>query len=469
MRAERDLPDLQGRLLAAGEDPAEVIASISEFMADGMATEESELAGESALRARMVGVRLAGGGIGLDALLELVQTIQQEIESTLLESSPGARVSVAAMRRLNRVGAALALTLTRTYVETTLEDHLEQERALRGLITIARAVSRSLEPAEVADAGLTETVAAMRLDSGAVWLVADATHGLALETTAGLAGAEVAILERIDITAHEQILASIRSGVPAQLSLETDGSLIGGYRSALVVPLTGSHGLLGVMALGSRAERMFSPDEVIFVGSVADHMANALDHAVEHRLEAHTDYLTGLANRAEFENGVRRELASAHRSRRPLALLLMDLNRLKRINDGFGHHAGDEAIRAIGRILRQVVRTSDMSARLGGDEFGVAMPEASIAQAEEVVTRIRAALDALNLSRGRSFAIELSYGMAEWQPGQDFVQLFKAADLRLYADKRRNHVRAASKIQGSPTAETPESSPRPSSPETPSR
>jgi len=116
-----------------------------------------------------------------------------------------------------------------------------------------------------------------------------------------------------------------------------------------------------------------------------------------------------------------------------------------------------------------VVRTSDISARLGGDEFGVAMPEAGLVQAQEVVARIRTALDELNHTSGRSFAIELSYGMAEWEPGQDFVRLFKVADSRLYTDKRGNHAPTASKIDVSEARRNQASSPQASSRETPSR
>ena len=469
MHTELELPDLQGRLLSAGEDPSLVVAGLAEITALGLLDEGAEMPIELAVRARLIAERLAAGGIGLDSLLELAQSIQREAEVLLLDSARSPKVAVAAVRRLNTVCGAITLTVTRAYVETTFEDYLEQEKALRALITIARAVSRSLEPAEVADAGLGETLSATQLDAGAVWLVSGPKRGLALQSTVGLSAAEVEVLHGLDITQHPEIAGATRTGVPVRLTFDEQTPLLSSYRSALVAPLTGRDGLLGMLILGSRLGRIFSQDELIFVGAVADHMANALDHAFEHRLEAHTDYLTGLANRAEFESTVRRELASAHRSRRPLTLVLMDLNRLKRINDTFGHHAGDEAIRAIGRVLKQVVRTSDISARLGGDEFGIAMPEAGPAQAEEVVARIRKALASAGSSTGRRFEIELSFGIAEWEPGQDFLRLYRAADERLYADKRRNRVRGAPKIGVSEARKDRMSSPRASSHETRSR
>lgn len=449
VHTEQDLPELQAHVLNAGEDPAPVIASFCEIVIMGLVSGTTELPIEIALRTRLAGERLAGGGIGLEALVELIHAIQREAEVILLEAAPTPEISVNAVLRLNASAGAIVLALTGAYMEKTSQDQLEQERVLLALIRIARAVARSLEPGEVAEAGLRETVSATDLDAGAVWLSEPGRPGLTLQTFVGLDAAEQEVLTEIDLTRHPEIAAAIHSGIPVQLNLDDNAPSLSVYQSSLIVPLTGSRGLLGMMALGRRSHRSFSSDEVIFAGAVADHMATALDHALEHRLEAHTDYLTGLANRAEFESTVRRQLAAAHRSRRPLALVLMDLNGLKEINDRFGHHAGDEAIRAIGQTLLQVVRTSDISARLGGDEFGVAMPEAGVAQAEEVVARIRNALEEINRLPGRRFHIELSYGLAQWEPGKDLTRLYKLADSRLYADKRRNHARSASKIRSS--------------------
>ena len=213
------------------------------------------------------------------------------------------------------------------------------------------------------------------------------------------------------------------------------------YRGTLLVPLNGSLEQIGLLAVGSFRPRDFSEAEIAFVTAVADHLAAALDHAFEHRREAHTDYLTGLANRSEFESSVRRELAAVIRHRRPLTLMLMDLDLLKKINDGLGHHTGDEAIRTIGAVIRKAVRTSDLSARLGGDEFGVLMPETDITQANEAMARIQ---DLLHEQRISGLApLELSFGLAEWQPGFEYADLFLVADQNLYRDKRRHQARRA--------------------------
>ena len=237
-----------------------------------------------------------------------------------------------------------------------------------------------------------------------------------------------------------------------------------------MVPLRGSHGQVGLLAVASRRERIFDEAEISFVSAISDHLASALDHAFEHRREAHTDYLTGLANRSEFETSVRRELAAVNRHGRPLSLMLMDLDELKKINDRFGHHAGDEAILLVAQVIRKAVRTSDISARLGGDEFGIAMPDADLGHAGEVVTRIQGALREQNLSGATPHNLELSFGLAEWQPGQEYAELFEVADRNLYRDKRRHVARRARQVAlDGKLEESKAPSPSTSSPATPSR
>jgi diguanylate cyclase (GGDEF)-like protein len=197
---------------------------------------------------------------------------------------------------------------------------------------------------------------------------------------------------------------------------------------------------LGVMAVGTRQLRVYSDAEMAFVSAVADQIAVALEHAREHWREARTDYLTGLANRPEFERAFQRELAAAQRRSRPVTLVLMDLDLLKHLNDNYGHHVGDEAIRAVADALRRVVRASDISARLGGDEFALAMPETVASQAEEAVRRIRDALRAIGRTGRLPAALQLSFGICQWERGLDSAQMFKLADARLYREKRRHHA-----------------------------
>ncbi|HXC77547.1 MAG TPA: GGDEF domain-containing protein [Candidatus Acidoferrum sp.] len=164
--------------------------------------------------------------------------------------------------------------------------------------------------------------------------------------------------------------------------------------------------------------------------------------------EARTDHLTGLANRREFERVIDREVALAERHHRHLAMMLIDLDGLKRINDRQGHPAGDVALRSVGQQLQRVVRSSDVCGRLGGDEFGVVMPETNLARAHEVATRLQAAIRALGHGTRQTEPIEVSVGLAAWKPGRDWKAVYEAADNALYDDKRRHKKRKRAPIAG---------------------
>jgi diguanylate cyclase (GGDEF)-like protein len=435
------------------EDPKGFARMLARIVIESDRHGLDEIPIQQAIRAGVAAERLRAEGLGLDTLLELSMAVVAAIAREMGRD------------RISRLGRALVLVLTRSYLDADVAEHQEQKQELRALITISRAVNRTLDPVQVAEAGLRETLRAMRLDAGGIWLAESGGSGLSLVHTVGVTDAVRKRLRTIDMAAIEQVSEAIRTRSALQFPISTEDQLLNGYRSALVVPLRGSHGPVGVLAVGSRRERTFDESEVGFVTSIADHLASALDHAFEHRREAHTDYLTGLANRSEFETSVRRELAGATRHGRPLSLMLMDLDELKKINDNFGHHAGDEAIRFVAQVIRKEVRTSDISARLGGDEFGIAMPDAGIATATEVAGRIQSALRGPSQNGKVGNELELSFGLAEWQVGQEYTELFQVADRNLYRNKRRHNARRArlartdGRLGGSKTSSPSTSSP----------
>jgi diguanylate cyclase (GGDEF)-like protein len=145
------------------------------------------------------------------------------------------------------------------------------------------------------------------------------------------------------------------------------------------------------------------------------------------------DELTGIANRRTFNDALRRELARTRRDRRPLAVLLFDLDGLKTINDELGHPAGDEVLRLVARFGSEALRNGDMLARLGGDEFGVVLPNTDELQARAIGHRIRALLAG---QRVDGAPIRLSLGVAVTS-GEDSSEgaLLLAADADLYCDK----------------------------------
>lgn len=411
----------------AGQDPAGFARTITGIVADCARRGLDEIPIQQALSAGVAVERLRTEGVGLDHLLEVAMACTSAVAGRLDGERAG------------NLGRALILVVTRSFLDAEASENREQQKVLRSLVTISRAVNRTLDPGQVGEAGLRETLRAMGLDAGGIWL--GSGESLSLVNASGISGAVRERLRRLDVAAAEPVQRALATGAAVDMEISDGDPAFAAYRSALLIPLVGAHGRLGLLAVGSRRRRHFEESDGDFVTSVAEHLAAALDHAFEHRREAHTDYLTGIANRSAFEAAVRRELAGVNRHGRPLSLMLMDLDELKKLNDGSGHHAGDEAIRAVAGVIRKAVRTSDIFARLGGDEFGVGMPEAGLAQAREVASRIQEALRAERLEAAPSVKLELSFGVVEWQPGQEYEELFEAADALLYEDKDGHRAR----------------------------
>ena len=152
------------------------------------------------------------------------------------------------------------------------------------------------------------------------------------------------------------------------------------------------------------------------------------------------DPLTGLPNRLLFGERIDHAIAHAERRDTRLAILMMDLNRFKEVNDSLGHQAGDELLKVVGERLSGALRASDTVARLGGDEFGLLLPEPSTADAIlAVLERVRAALEQPIVVQELPLAIEASIGIAVFPDnGRDAEQLIQRADVAMYAAKQES-------------------------------
>ncbi len=152
---------------------------------------------------------------------------------------------------------------------------------------------------------------------------------------------------------------------------------------------------------------------------------------------AYQDALTGLANRRQLDARLSYTLAHARREKQPFALIMLDLDGFKLVNDTSGHPAGDELLVAIGRRLKALLREVDLVARLGGDEFVLILERADIAGALRVAVKVLEIIaNPLLLSNGQSGRVTASLGMAEYpKDGDDSSSLLSLADRRLYRAK----------------------------------
>ncbi|HEX5709120.1 MAG TPA: diguanylate cyclase [Pyrinomonadaceae bacterium] len=159
------------------------------------------------------------------------------------------------------------------------------------------------------------------------------------------------------------------------------------------------------------------------------------------RAEADRDYLTGLANRRRFRKALGQEVERWRRYRVPCALLLVDIDFLKRVNDAHGHPAGDTCIRAVAAALATFTRDNDTAARLGGEEFALLLAGADGAQALAAAERLREAVEAEPV--GDIGRITVSVGVASCpQHARSERELFTASDAALYRAKSEGRNRS---------------------------
>jgi diguanylate cyclase (GGDEF)-like protein len=386
--------------------------------------------------AREASRRYAEKGIPLEALTEGLAVFRRSVVARVTEGVAGNpyadEVIGLAQGRLGDVIEHLNSSFLRGYLDFTEARHRARQTELHGLYHIASALGRSLDVTEIAEVGLRETLQVLRLQAGAVWVREGAR--LKLAKTLGMQPGEE---EEFTETGRSRLVkvVEVASG-PAESRVDR----ITGEWSAIRAELRTKGVLLGAMTVATRLPRTFESSDLAFVAAVADQIAVALDRARQHTREARTDYLTGLTNRPEFERAIDRAVAAAQRHKRRLALMMIDLDNLKDINDTQGHHVGDEAIRVLAQELQRAVRATDTCGRLGGDEFGVAMPDADERHASEVASRVRQSLEELNRTGKAPVPVQFSIGITSWKPGMDWQAMYQVADKALYIDKRRRHA-----------------------------
>ncbi|HLA80043.1 MAG TPA: GGDEF domain-containing protein [Thermoleophilia bacterium] len=160
---------------------------------------------------------------------------------------------------------------------------------------------------------------------------------------------------------------------------------------------------------------------------------------------AHTDTLTALHNRRFLEQELERHVELYKRYRHPFAILMLDFDNLKFVNDNFGHAAGDSALQHLATLMRMNVRDVDIPCRFGGDEFIVLMPEADKAAIQAVGRRIADSVAKTQLKIGRAFAtLQVSFGASACpEDGVESEVLLQEADAGLYRAKQEKSGRAA--------------------------
>jgi diguanylate cyclase (GGDEF)-like protein/PAS domain S-box-containing protein len=225
-------------------------------------------------------------------------------------------------------------------------------------------------------------------------------------------------------------------------SPQVEAAIALGVRAAIAIPIATPSGILGVLAyffevLPSVETR--TTEAITDIGAEAAHVVTRIRTQGALRNEAHrmaelasTDRLTGLKNRREFD----RILGTI--PRQPFAILAIDVDHLKRVNDEFGHEAGDTVLRTVATTLALMLRGWDVIARVGGDEFAAILLDVDPAEAASAAQRLRAAMHLVPTPGGRS---NISLGWASAPAGTDPMSAWRRADECLYEAKRSGRDR----------------------------
>ncbi|HEV8485224.1 MAG TPA: diguanylate cyclase [Blastocatellia bacterium] len=211
------------------------------------------------------------------------------------------------------------------------------------------------------------------------------------------------------------------------------------YRSASVVPLIKDEEVLGALALYSDSLNCYDSDQLRLLEAVAKLASDAIANAVHHEMtevSALTDLLTGLPNARALRYRFEEECDRAIRHKDTFAVVMMDLDGFKSVNDRLGHQAGDDLLRQGGELLTRLMRSSDFVSRYAGDEF-VAILQVPADEAPELVSRIQVALDKHEYRyNGSIIYVGMSLGSASFGvEGDSFDELLLAADRAMYSNK----------------------------------
>jgi len=257
---------------------------------------------------------------------------------------------------------------------------------------------------------------------------------------------------RVPVASDSPIALALREGVSVRARGTDDLDGLLHLPTAVAAPLRGPHGAVGVLYADNRFNGQPCDDviEHVFV-LVADHAGRAVDNARHFERAskaARTDAMTGLGHHGAFMAALERALAAA--GDEPLSLLMLDLDAFKRVNDTWGHLAGDALLVGLAERLTRELRAGQGAYRYGGEEFAVLLPGLDERAAAAVAERLRSAIAAhpFPVADGQALSVTCSVGLATWAKGQSGAALVDAADQALLTSKRTGKNRVTTARQG---------------------
>lgn len=270
--------------------------------------------------------------------------------------------------------------------------------------------------------------------------------------------------QRLGLHANPRTRAAAEKEARAALAMPEDALMVAVEDDDAVEDAEGQPVIVRPIELGNIAigRIALSPrctdagDDARFVAVIARELAGPLRMAMlveESQRLATVDALTGLLNRRAFNLALDQELARSMRHGHSLALLLLDVDHFKAVNDERGHQAGDQVLSSLGHHLSAGARRTDVLARWGGEEFVVALTDTDQAGAQHVAERLRMSIEAMDVrdAAGKRIQVTASFGVSTWQVHDTASTLVDRADRAMYAAKSAGRNRVVLADEGAPS------------------
>jgi diguanylate cyclase (GGDEF)-like protein len=386
--------------------------------------------------------------LGLGVIATAMNTSLALIGVTILARSPAS--AWLALTPLIVLFVAYRAYSSKRAQHERLESLYEATRALHESPQLESAMATAASQArKLLDAQVSEIV-----------LLPDEERDVAFSTTLG-PGDHVEVMRPIEFDPNTDLWRPVIMGrQPILLTPQADHSgylASRAFREAVIAPLLGDDRVVGVIVVADRFGDVstFGQEDIRLLETLAHHVGVALENGrlgdslsqltrlkEELRHQAFHDQLTSLPNRTLFTERVAYALERQDRAKQSLAVLFLDLDDFKTINDSLGHPAGDQVLVTVAERLRRCIRPSDTVARLGGDEFGILLDDMSgPSDALLAAERIIQTLNAPAYLDGREVSIRASVGITLDTHGEKADTLLRNADVAMYTAKRRGKGR----------------------------
>jgi len=403
----------------------------------------------------------AGKGLDprvVDKFIELLPTLQREA-STLEQAM---RRSSLSEEHSHAVGKPATGLTPEPAKKNVFDDIALAHREIYALYEIAQAMGTSLGVADTMALISAKLSNLVPFSCAALFLYDEESETLRCRFATGV---DAEIIQQISVHTGEGLTgwvarnrrALVNARPSADLEAAGRSDLHTNLQSALVCPLLFSERFIGTLSVYHVDATYYRDDHRRLLDRVSEQAAAVINNSMlfeQTQEDSLTDPLTGLPNTRFLFMHLTRELARAERLKQEVALLVMDLDNFKSINDSHGHHVGDRALCEVARVLRTAIRPYDICVRYAGDEFIVVLSGCNTDEAESKRTELQQTIDDVYFEArpGKRVELGISVGAAVFpQDGESYEALLATADSRMYQDKS-HRKRAAGRERPEPPA-----------------